>query len=155
MAKDCPSCNPVTNQKRTRWLVFTDTLTDGDTRWATSDVVITRNCYPRRRFGHAQVCCACDAYGHQRLGAGAVVVWGKNTTKLFEAFKATLDPTVFVALVAGTTTSGKAVAKIQKACAEADRLCFVVEFSSKRSCHVDPTMEPKVVFANVGLTPQR
>lgn len=153
MSTDCPSCKPLTMRKRTRWLVFTDTLPLSDRKYVRADVaVVLGSVDGRTRHGHARIACCCDesGYGRRKLGASSCVVYGRNTTRLFEVFRETETDIVFVALVPGTGRHGRGTKAIREACERAGRELHVVMFADRATCHVDPHRDPRVIFAPVG-----
>lgn len=150
MARNCPGCVPLTMQKRTRWVLVTDSLLPTDSRWYEADVIIHYGAPEgRSRHARARVVGAPAGYGGQRIGASTVVLWGRNTARLAELVEGSIEPIVVVALVPGTSKTGKALPAIRAACARRGRELHVIQVAERTTFHVDPQREPRVVFAPV------
>ncbi len=112
----CPSCLPIRpiQVRGYRVIGFAAKLTSQAHLVQGVHYVITSTKYDRRRFGRAYVVCACEAPGIGYVGAGVVVVWGRNGKAMTAAIaEAEITvPTVIVALYPGTKAKGGEIAKI-------------------------------------------
>lgn len=129
-----------------RRVAFLPALEDADSRWPRYDVIFTAETPQRGRHGRARVVC-CAEPGYTRLGAGVVVLYGKNTKALGAAFReAGNGQTVIVLLYDGTRTSGGALAKIEAACEADGRSLSVHRFAEVCGLYIDPRVSADPVI---------
>lgn len=149
MGKDCPGCNPLTMPlKANKRVLIVPELEETDGQWVSraATLLITRSCLDRKQFGGAILVCACKT-GVTRLGSSTVLVHGKASKALFNAYKkGAPDPVVLLLLDPGSSIASAYVQKLLAHAVEDGREVYVLDSEQPTECLLRPKEDQRVVW---------